>query len=224
MRGRRGPNETKSDSRRTQATSPADTGLFFVLFSLADGENHGYAIMQDMAALSGDKFRMGPGTPYSTLQRLLDLGLIEEVRGSRNAAERESRRRRYRVTGNGQTLLEDELSIQRRRRVSVAKHGGDREHFVADRFLVDCLAILSCSGLAVQNPTFRRRSHAWPNSDRDLGPRSRRSGNGRSSSGTGLSGCFAKAKPNRSSSERSERSQAYSYWQRASRCSLVPNI
>jgi DNA-binding PadR family transcriptional regulator len=89
---------------------PLTPAVFFVLFSLADGEKHGYAIMQDMAALSGGKFRMGPGTLYTTLQRLLDLGLIEEVRGSRSVVERESRRRYYRVTGNGKILLEDELS------------------------------------------------------------------------------------------------------------------
>jgi hypothetical protein len=38
---------------------PLTPTVFFVLFSLAGGEKHGYAIMQDMAALSGDKFRMG---------------------------------------------------------------------------------------------------------------------------------------------------------------------
>lgn len=89
---------------------PLTPAVFFVLFSLADGEKHGYAIMQEMATLSGGKFRMGPGTLYTTLQRLLDLGLIEEVRGSRSVVERESRRRYYRVTSQGKTLLEDELS------------------------------------------------------------------------------------------------------------------
>ena len=89
---------------------PLTPAVFFVLFSLADREKHGYAIMQDMAALSESKFRMGPGTLYSTLQRLLDLGLIVEVQGSRNAEARESRRRNYRITGNGRILLENELS------------------------------------------------------------------------------------------------------------------
>jgi DNA-binding PadR family transcriptional regulator len=89
---------------------PLTPAVFFVLFSLAGGEKHGYAIMQDMATLSGGKFRMGPSTLYTTLQRLLDLGLIEEVRGSRGVVERENRRRYYRVTSHGKTLLEDELS------------------------------------------------------------------------------------------------------------------
>jgi DNA-binding PadR family transcriptional regulator len=89
---------------------PLTPAVFFVLFSLADGEKHGYAIMQDMAALSEGRFQMGPGTLYSTLQRLLDLGLIVEMQGSRDAEKRESRRRYYRVTGNGKALLENELS------------------------------------------------------------------------------------------------------------------
>src|SRR5271167_4905940 len=89
---------------------PLTPAVFFVLFSLADREKHGYAIMQDVAVLSAGKSRMGPGTLYTTLQRLLDLGLIEEVRSSQNPAERERRRRCYRITGTGKTLLEDELS------------------------------------------------------------------------------------------------------------------
>ena len=64
-------------------------------FSLADGEKHGYAIMQAMAALSDGKFRMGPGTLYTTLQRLLDQGLIAEVEANRSAED--SRRRYYRL-------------------------------------------------------------------------------------------------------------------------------
>jgi len=87
---------------------PLTPAVFYVLFALADGEKHGYAIMQETSSLSGGKFRMGPGTLYTTLQRLLDLDLIEEVEGSRNAAD--SRRRYYRLTGHGKVLLESELA------------------------------------------------------------------------------------------------------------------
>jgi DNA-binding PadR family transcriptional regulator len=86
---------------------PLTPAVFFVLFSLADGEKHGYAIMQGTAKLSEGKFRMGPGTLYTTLQRLLDLGLIEEARGP--GSEHDSRRRYYRLTGSGKSLLETEL-------------------------------------------------------------------------------------------------------------------
>ncbi len=88
---------------------PLTPAVFFVLLSLADGEKHGYAIMREMTALSGGKFRMGPGTLYTTLQRLLDLALIEEVQGPGGPIEHESRRRYYRLTGNGKLLLEAEI-------------------------------------------------------------------------------------------------------------------
>ena len=91
-----------------QQLLPLTPAVFYVLFALAHGKKHGYAIMQETLLLSEGKFRMGPGTLYTTLQRLLDLDLIEEVEESRNAAD--SRRRYYRLTGNGELLLETELA------------------------------------------------------------------------------------------------------------------
>jgi DNA-binding PadR family transcriptional regulator len=87
---------------------PLTPAVFYALFSLASGEKHGYAIMQQTTKLSNEQFRMGPGTLYTTLQRLLDLGLIEEVQGSASV-EQDSRRRYYRLMGNGKLLLEAEL-------------------------------------------------------------------------------------------------------------------
>ena len=91
-----------------QRLLPLTPAVFFVLFSLASGEKHGYAIMQETSALSEGKVRMGPGTLYTTLQRLLDLGLIEEVTDKRAALD-DNRRRYYRLTGGGRLLLEAEL-------------------------------------------------------------------------------------------------------------------
>ena len=87
---------------------PLTPAVFYVLFSLLDGEKHGYAIMQETSALSDGKFRMGPATLYTTLQRLLDSGLIEEAGGSRSSDD--SRRRYYRLLGHGKSLLEAELA------------------------------------------------------------------------------------------------------------------
>jgi DNA-binding PadR family transcriptional regulator len=98
--------QTLSDELR--GLLPLTPAVFYVLFSLASGEKHGYAIMQQMAKLSQEQFRMGPGTLYTTLQRLLDLGLIEEVQES-TRAEQDTRRRYYRLMGNGKLLLEAEL-------------------------------------------------------------------------------------------------------------------
>src|SRR5580704_10748369 len=81
--------------------------VFFILFALADGEKHGYAIMQEVSKLSAGKFRMGPGTLYTTIQRLLDLKLIAETKGS---IEEEGRRRYYKLTRAGKSLFAEELS------------------------------------------------------------------------------------------------------------------
>ena len=86
---------------------PLTPAVFFILFALVDGEKHGYAIMQQVAELSENKSRMGPGTLYSTLQRLLALALIKETARKDDVDER---RRYYRLTGAGKALLEAELA------------------------------------------------------------------------------------------------------------------
>lgn len=73
---------------------PLTPAVFFILFAMADGEKHGYAIMQRVAVLSDRKVRMSPGTLYTTIQRLLSLGLIEEA----TSGEKDVRQRYCRLT------------------------------------------------------------------------------------------------------------------------------
>ena len=87
---------------------PLSASVFFVLFALADGEKHGYKIMQDVKALSGGRLQMGPATLYTTIQKLAGQSLIEEV-----ANQNDDRRRNYRLTASGRKLLNVELSRQR---------------------------------------------------------------------------------------------------------------
>jgi len=86
---------------------PLTPAVFFILFALADGEKHGYAIMQQTTKLSEGRFRMGPGTLYTTIQRLLEFSLIEEVSDNRDP---DSRRRYYRLTRQGRVLLDLEIN------------------------------------------------------------------------------------------------------------------
>ena len=86
---------------------PLPPATFFVLFALATGEKHGYAIMQETRKLSDQGFRMGPATLYTTIQRLLDSGWIEEVEGPQDT---DSRRRYYRLTRRGRSTLQSEMS------------------------------------------------------------------------------------------------------------------
>lgn len=91
-------------SESQQKLLPLTPAVFFILLALADGEKHGYAIMQDVAVLSDRRVHMGPGTLYTTIQRLLDLALIIET-STRN----DDRRRIYRLAAAGKALLECEL-------------------------------------------------------------------------------------------------------------------
>src|SRR5262252_4030059 len=94
--------ELSDDVRGLLPLTPA---VFFILLALADGQKHGYAIMQEVGALSEGQFRMGPGTLYTTIQRLLDLSLIVEVDPGAD-----SRRRYYKLDGEGRALLESEVA------------------------------------------------------------------------------------------------------------------
>jgi len=86
---------------------PLTAAVFYILFVLAEGEKHGYAIMKEVETVSGGQFIMGPGTLYTTIQRLLELGLIEETSTS---SDSERRRRFYRLSRRGRQTLEAELS------------------------------------------------------------------------------------------------------------------
>lgn len=88
---------------------PLTPAVLFVLLALSEGDKHGYAIMQDANELSDGQFRMGPGTLYTTIQRLLDLSLIEETEGSSGHSSNEGRRRYYRLARSGRQLLSMEL-------------------------------------------------------------------------------------------------------------------
>ncbi len=80
------------------ALTPA---AFQVLLALALGETHGYAVMQDVAEVSGGELRLGPGTLYRTLQRLLADGLVQEADGGDPDAPHDARRRYYAITPEG---------------------------------------------------------------------------------------------------------------------------
>ena len=79
--------------------------VFHILVSLADRDLHGYAIMQDVAARTGGKLRLSPGTLYGSIKRMLEQGLIVELH--EQALER---RRNYRLTRQGRKVLQVEVS------------------------------------------------------------------------------------------------------------------
>jgi len=83
---------------------PLKPHWFHVLLSLADQDQHGYAIMQEVLDRTGGKVRLWPATLYGTLKRLMDADLIEESSG-RLRADNDERRRKYRLTRLGRRVL-----------------------------------------------------------------------------------------------------------------------
>jgi DNA-binding PadR family transcriptional regulator len=87
---------------------PLTPAVFHILLALAEGERHGYAIMREVGESTNGQIKMGPGTLYGTVKRLLEAGLIEESDQRPAAQEDDERRRYYRLTGVGQRVLEAE--------------------------------------------------------------------------------------------------------------------
>ncbi len=91
-------------TRDGSAPPPLTPAVFQILLALAGGERHGYGIMKEVAASTGGRMRMGPGTLYGTIKRMLAVGLIEES-GERPDPELDDERRRYyRLTALGRRL------------------------------------------------------------------------------------------------------------------------
>ena len=87
---------------------PLTPAVFHLLLALADGERHGYGIMQEVAASTDGQIKMGPGTLYGTIKRLLEAQLIEESDARPDPALDDERRRYYRLTGLGEKVVRAE--------------------------------------------------------------------------------------------------------------------
>ena len=87
---------------------PLTPAVFHILLSLAGGDRHGYAIMQDVAESTGGQIRLGPGTLYGTVKRLLEARLIEESDERPDPHLDDERRRYYRLTGAGGRVVRAE--------------------------------------------------------------------------------------------------------------------
>ncbi|MGC9942919.1 MAG: helix-turn-helix transcriptional regulator [Verrucomicrobiota bacterium] len=87
---------------------PLTPAVFHVLLALAGGERHGYAIMQEVAASTDGRIKMGPGTLYGTVKRLLEAQLIEESHERPDPTLDDERRRYYRLTGVGEEVARAE--------------------------------------------------------------------------------------------------------------------
>ena len=85
---------------------PLAPATLHILLTLAGEDLHGYGIMQEVARQSDGRYKLGPGTLYDNLQRLMKQGLVEET----GSGEESSRRRYYRLTSLGRGVLSGEIA------------------------------------------------------------------------------------------------------------------
>jgi DNA-binding PadR family transcriptional regulator len=96
---------SKPDTGDPAEMLPLTPVVFSILLALAGAEKHGYAIMKESALPEGGGVKMGPGTLYGSLDRMMQSGLVEET-GSTD----DKRRRYYRLTRFGQQVLSAEAA------------------------------------------------------------------------------------------------------------------
>lgn len=94
----------KPDPDDIDSFLPLPASAMHIIVALAAGERHGYAIMRDITSLSNGSVKMGPGTLYGSIKRMIDQGLVEEAEERPDPALDDERRRYYRLTALGQRV------------------------------------------------------------------------------------------------------------------------
>lgn len=90
---------------------PLSPATLHILLALAGEDLHGYGIMQEVLRQSEGRYKLGPGTLYDNLQRLTAQGMVQEVaRRASGGSNDDPRRRYYRLTALGRSLLAAEIS------------------------------------------------------------------------------------------------------------------
>jgi DNA-binding PadR family transcriptional regulator len=93
--------------------TPLSPAFFHILLSLGEGERHGYALKREIAKRTGGKLKLGPGVLYGSINRLLELGLIEESDERPDPHLDDERRRYYRITNYGREVARAEAARMR---------------------------------------------------------------------------------------------------------------
>ena len=102
--------ERNPDANAIVAMLPLLPATFHILVALADGDRHGYAISQDVAARTDGSIRLSPGTLYRSIQRMLEDGLIVETDERPSPEDDDERRRYYRLTTLGTAVAQAETA------------------------------------------------------------------------------------------------------------------
>lgn len=96
------------DPAEVEALLPLPPMTFHILLAMADGDRHGYAVIQDVAARTNGQVKISAGTLYRSIQRMQEQGLIEESRRRPAPDEDDERRRYYGLTPFGAAVARAE--------------------------------------------------------------------------------------------------------------------
>ena len=99
----------RNESESVDALLPLPPATFHILLSLANGERHGYAIIQDVAEATDGDLHLSAGTLYRSIARMVEQGLITEV-ARRRTPDEDERRRYYRITPFGTAVARAEAA------------------------------------------------------------------------------------------------------------------
>jgi DNA-binding PadR family transcriptional regulator len=94
---------------KPESLLPVPAAVFHILIALAGRDRHGYSIMQDVAVRTGGKVQLSAGTLYSSIRRMLEQGLIEELAESPDPSSTDERRRYYRLARFGKRVAAAEV-------------------------------------------------------------------------------------------------------------------
>ena len=98
----------------TTKNAPLSSATLHILLALAGGDLHGYGIIKEVVRNSGGHYRLGPGTLYDNLKKLMDAGLVSDAPPTssskrKSASTKEDDRRFFTLTKEGRGVLAAEV-------------------------------------------------------------------------------------------------------------------
>jgi DNA-binding PadR family transcriptional regulator len=104
---------TSRDHPSADELTPLSPAVFHILLCLGEGERHGYALKREISQRTGGKLKLGPGVLYGSINKMLELGLIEESDERPDSHLDDERRRYYRITSYGRKVAQAEATRMR---------------------------------------------------------------------------------------------------------------
>jgi DNA-binding PadR family transcriptional regulator len=113
-----------NDQSAAADLTPLSPVVFHILLSLGEGERHGYALKREISLRTGGRLKPGPGVLYGSINKMLELGLIEESADRHDPHLDDERRRYYRITPYGRKVAQAEAARMRELvQLAVARFG-----------------------------------------------------------------------------------------------------